>query len=93
MKLETVLIEHAGFPNGLSINESNYDPKKHRLYGEPDGDSDEKSDAPAEKSGFTIEEAESLPYDELRAQAKLFGITGNGKGVIIDKLKAAGHIS
>lgn len=43
--LPTVRIHHDDHPNGLIINESDFNPKKQRLFGEPEPDEDDDDDA------------------------------------------------
>jgi len=103
--LETIVIK--GGPSGrLIINRSEYDPEKHKLADIPANDaslsaaagvtvppspnSEDNIGADGDSAGAM--DFESLPYDEFRARAKLLGVTGKSREMILEKLRNAGHI-
>lgn len=59
-KVETVLIEHEGFPDGMLVNKADFDAGVHVLFGQ----------APADANPLS-----GLKVSELREYAKANGIT------------------
>lgn len=74
-KVETVLIEHEGFPDGMLVNKADFDAGGHVLFGQ----------APA----IVLTPLDEMTVKELRAFAGEHGITLGAEATTKDAILAA----